>query len=205
MGSAQAIKAQPGGECGGLPVTMRHMSPASLAFLRAPAQTRHFGAGTRFIDDDELAGIKIKLSVKPGLARGLHIFTLLLAGMRRLFLKVMPRFLKNSQTVEGAAETERSDKSRSAISERLMSRVSSTRPRMKASWASSLEPGGWPCLRAAISPVSRKRRYHVPAVEMPMPNRFAALRVESPPETASILEPEDPCCSCLTYPFPRKS
>jgi hypothetical protein len=99
---------------------------APLTTLGAAPQARHLGGSTGFVNEDELAGIKLGLSLEPGFARRLHVTALLLAGMRRLFLKVMARLLKNSQTVDGTAEMPRSAKSLSAISPRLMSGRSST-------------------------------------------------------------------------------
>jgi hypothetical protein len=115
---------------------------AALAALGPAPQARHLGGSAGFVDEDEFGGIEIELPLEPGFTRRLHIWALLLARMCRLFLYVISRFLKNSQTVEGTAETERSAKSRSAISSRLMSGACSTSPRMKASCVSSFEPGG---------------------------------------------------------------
>ncbi len=58
--------------------------------------------------EDQFGRVEIELPLEPGFTRRLHIWALLLARMRRLFLYVISRFLKNSQTVEGTAETERS-------------------------------------------------------------------------------------------------
>ena len=84
---------------------MRHTCPTSFTLFRAASQTRHLRRRTGFINEDELARIKIKLPVKPCLTRRYHIVTLLFARMRCLFLYVMPRLLKKCQTVAGQAET----------------------------------------------------------------------------------------------------
>ncbi|MFC6486401.1 hypothetical protein [Nitratireductor sp. GCM10026969] len=89
---------------------------------------------------------------EPGFAAAQDIGALLLGGVRRLFLNVMLRRPRNSQTVGGAARTPRSAANRAPISASVMSGVSSMRPSMKASCASSFERDGWPCLRACVSP-----------------------------------------------------
>ncbi len=50
---------------------------------------------------NELCRIKIYLSVEPGLALCHYIRALLFAGVRSLFLNVMPRLSKKYQTVAG--------------------------------------------------------------------------------------------------------
>ena len=174
------------GESGGLPVAMGDRRPAALAFLCPPAQAGHLGRSAGLVDEHQLCRIEAGLAIAPSLTGRLYIFALLLSSMRRLFLKVMSRFLKNRHTVDETADTLRSARRRSAIPLSEISAVSSTKPRMKASWASSLEPGGLPCLRADLSPVARNHRYHLPAVEIPISNRLAALRVERPAAIASI-------------------
>ena len=128
-----AANAQASGKGRRLPMAMGYGGTASLTALGAAAQARHLGGSAGFVDEDEFAGIKRDLPLEPGLTGRFHVAALLFARMRRLFLYVMPRFLKNVQTVEGAAETEHAAKSCSAISARLMSALSSTRPRMKTS------------------------------------------------------------------------
>ena len=114
-------------------MAMGYGGTASLTALCAATKARHLGGSAGFVDEDQFAGVKLERPLEPGFTGRFHVAALLFAGMRRLFLYVMPRFLKKVQTVEGTAETERSANNRPAISSRLISDVSLTRPRMKAS------------------------------------------------------------------------
>ena len=106
-----AVEAQPSGKCGRLPMAMWDGGSAPLAALGPAPQARHLGGSAGFINEDELGRIQIGLPLEPSLARRLHVRALLFARMRRLFLYVISRLLKNSQTVEGTAETLNSAKS----------------------------------------------------------------------------------------------
>ena len=59
--------------------------PAALAAPGSAPQAGHLGRGAGLIDEDELLGIKIGLSVEPGLAAGDDIRPLLLGGVRGFF------------------------------------------------------------------------------------------------------------------------
>lgn len=107
--------------------------PASLAARCSPSQPRHLRGRGSLVDEDQRLGVEVKLAVEPSYAAAQDIGTLLLGGVRRLFLNVMPRRSRNSQTDEGAACTPRSAARRSPISARVMSAAASIKPRMKAS------------------------------------------------------------------------
>jgi hypothetical protein len=92
-------------------MTMGDGGTAPLATLSPAPQARHFGGGAGFVNENELAGVQVGLPFEPTLACCLHVRALLFTRMRRLFLYVMSRLSKNSQTVEGAAETPYSVKS----------------------------------------------------------------------------------------------
>lgn len=77
--------------------------PASLATWRSPSQPRHLCGRGGLVDEDQSLGFEVELAVEPGYAAAQDIGTLLLGGVRRLFLNVMPRRSRNSHTVEGAA------------------------------------------------------------------------------------------------------
>src|SRR3954466_5950576 len=73
--------------------------PAPRPFRAPPAKSRHLGRGGGLVDEDEPVRIEIELAFKPGFARLLHIGSLLLGGMRGLFLYVIPRRAKKRQIV----------------------------------------------------------------------------------------------------------
>ena len=86
----QAVDPQPGGECRGLPMAMRNGGPATLALWCTTIETRHFGRGRGFVDEDQLFWIEIELAFEPLQALFSQDWTVLLRRMRRLFLRVMP-------------------------------------------------------------------------------------------------------------------
>ena len=50
---------------------------------------RHVGLGPRLIDEDQALRIEVGLAVKPGAAPAQDVRTVLLAGVGRLFFRVM--------------------------------------------------------------------------------------------------------------------
>jgi hypothetical protein len=68
----------------------------------------------------------------------------------------------------------------------VVSGTASITARTNSPWASSFEPGRRPCRRAERSPVSRRRRTHLIAVETPTSKRAAALRTDVPDPVAAI-------------------
>ncbi len=81
-------------------MAVRNGGDAALAAGRASSQARHFGACTRLVDKNQLAGIKIGLTLDPNLPFRGYIGAFLLGGMRSLFLCVIRRRAKKRQIVE---------------------------------------------------------------------------------------------------------
>ena len=96
-----AVVAQPGGEGGGFPMAMRY--GARIAHPWAPTvKARHFGVRGGLVDEDDPRRIEVELSLKPCLTRCIHRAATLFGGVRRLFLRVILRRLKNRQSVPTA-------------------------------------------------------------------------------------------------------
>ena len=123
-------------------MSMRDRRAAPLAFGRPAAKPRHLGVRTGLIDKDQPFRVEIELIVEPVLSPGLDVRTLLLDRVARLFLCVRPRFDRKYQIVVGWTRMPRLSIERSASSGNVISLISSTKPKMKASCASSFEPGG---------------------------------------------------------------
>jgi hypothetical protein len=71
---------------GGRPhMPMRHARTTTLAALGPPAQPRHFGGNSAFVEEDQAFRVEIDLAFKPGLARRRDVLALLLAGVRGFF------------------------------------------------------------------------------------------------------------------------
>jgi hypothetical protein len=51
---------------------------------------RHVGRGPSFVDEDEAVGVEVELAVDPRLAARQDVGPILLAGVGRLFLRVIP-------------------------------------------------------------------------------------------------------------------
>ena len=128
---------------------------------RAATQTSHRRRQPGLVDEDQAGRIEVGLAVEPVLPAPSDVRAVLLASMRGL-LKVVPRLATKCHTVDGQAFT-LSVQRRSAISTRMMSTSSSTRPKMKSSCGSSLQRSGWPCCLGARFPVRRQSRCHGPA------------------------------------------
>src|SRR5690606_2836249 len=132
-GRGQAGQSQAGGECRGLPMAVRHARPATLSPAGTTSQAGHLRTGSGLVNEDQPLRIEVDLTVEPGAPSREDVRTLLLRGVRRLFLYVIPRLAKKCQTVDGAARTPCSSASRPAISWRAMSLLATTRSRMNAS------------------------------------------------------------------------
>ena len=89
-GRGEAAEAQARDQGGRLPVAMRDRGAAALAAWAAPAQAGHLGGRAGLVDEDELGRVELGLELEPGLAARGYIRARLLAGMRRLFLNVIP-------------------------------------------------------------------------------------------------------------------
>ena len=82
-------------------MAMRDWVAAALAFWRAAGHSRHLGRSPAFIDEDEALRIEVGLGFKPGAPPARYVRPVLFGGVRRLFLRVTPRRLKNSCTTLG--------------------------------------------------------------------------------------------------------
>jgi len=76
--------------------------PAALAPWRAAEQAGHLGAGASLVDEEQPGGVEVVLPVEPGVPRLVYVRPLLLGGMRRLFLRVMPWRAKKRCTTLGS-------------------------------------------------------------------------------------------------------
>jgi hypothetical protein len=85
-----------------------HGGAASLAPGRTAVKARHLGVGGGLVDEDDSRRIEVELSFKPRLARRVHRAATLFGRVRRLFLRVILRRLKNRQSVPMATPTPRS-------------------------------------------------------------------------------------------------
>ena len=81
-------------------MAVRNCGDTAFAAGGAASQARHFGARTRLVDENELAGIKIGLTRNPNLPFRGYVGALLFGGMRSLFLCVIRRRAKKRQIVE---------------------------------------------------------------------------------------------------------
>jgi hypothetical protein len=70
-------------------MAMRHARAQAFAAWATSMAPRHVGRGPGFVNEDQAAGVEIKLTFEPFLAALQNIRALLLAGVRGLFLRVM--------------------------------------------------------------------------------------------------------------------
>ena len=92
-------QAQTGDESRGLPVPMRHGRPQTLAFGRPTVAAGHVGLGPGFVDEDKPLRVKVELVIEPDLPLAAYVRAVLLAGMGRLFLRVILWRLKKRCSV----------------------------------------------------------------------------------------------------------
>ncbi len=71
-------------------MAMRNRGAAAHPAGTAPAQAGHLGGGAGLVDEDELRRVELGLELEPGLPPRGYVGARLLAGMRRLFLYVIP-------------------------------------------------------------------------------------------------------------------
>jgi hypothetical protein len=144
-----------------------------IALWRPAAQTRHFGAGGRLVDEDQPRWIEIELPLEPGLAGGLHVVALLF-GCMRFLLNVMRRRSKKRHSVPMPTLTSRA-LSFSCSSTSVMSGVSAAAPSRNAASA-SMRPDlrSPPCFHGATSPCLITRLRQRMALDALTPNRIAA-------------------------------
>ena len=84
--SGQAEGANKGGR---FPVAMGNAHAQSLPARSPPVSARHIGRGPGLVDKDEAFRIEIELPLEPILAPFHDVRAILLARMRRLFLRVI--------------------------------------------------------------------------------------------------------------------
>ena len=125
-------------------MAMGYGGPAPFAFARPSPQPRHLRRRAGLVDEDQPFRSEPCLAFEPEPAPCEHVRALLLRCMASLFLCVSPRLAKKCQTVDGHTRTPCDAASFSPISASVISLVCATRSRIKASCASSFEPGGWP-------------------------------------------------------------
>jgi hypothetical protein len=70
-------------------MTVRDADAQTLPFGGSTIAPRHGGRSPRLVDEDEPVRVKIDLTVEPGFTPPQDVGTILLGGMRRLFLRVI--------------------------------------------------------------------------------------------------------------------
>jgi hypothetical protein len=89
----------------------------------------------RFVNEHDPLRVEVELTFEPGFARRVHRAATLLCGMRRLFLRVILRRLKNRHSVPMPTLTPCSfNLSRSSA--KVMSDFSTKAERIRSAWAS---------------------------------------------------------------------
>ncbi len=69
---------------------VRHARAQPLAAAAATVPPCHIGGRPGLVDEDQPVGIEIELAVEPCLALLQNVGSILLRGMGRLFLRVIP-------------------------------------------------------------------------------------------------------------------
>ena len=67
------------------PASLGHRRPAPMSAQSPAAASRHFGGCARLVDENEAFGVEIGLGLEPGPPMPQHVYSLLLAGVRRFF------------------------------------------------------------------------------------------------------------------------
>jgi len=121
----------PGDEGRCLPVSMRDAGTQPLPARAAPMCASHVRRGPGLVDENETLGIKVELALEPVLSPLQDVGTILLAGVRSLFLRVSLWRLQKRQsaaTLNCAPDCA----SRVFNSGRVMSGVSTRRARIRS-------------------------------------------------------------------------
>jgi hypothetical protein len=79
-------------------MAMGHTHAQPLAARRPPVPARHVGGGPSLVDKDEALRVEIELSLEPVLAPLHDVRSILLAGVRGLFLRVILWRSRNRQS-----------------------------------------------------------------------------------------------------------
>ena len=80
-------------------MAVRHAGAQPFAAWGSAIAARHVGRCPGLVDEDQLLWIEIELAVEPFLAALQDVGAILLGRVRRLFLRVIPRRLKNRHSV----------------------------------------------------------------------------------------------------------
>ena len=166
-------------------MAVRDGGAAALAPARAAVQPGHLGRGPGLVDEDQPLRIEIGLSLEPGRGAGAHVRSVLLAGVRGLFLTRHAVALEEPPNHAGQRPVAHRASSRSAISASVMSGFSSTSPGSGPGAHRSGASACCPRLAGSRPPPARTRETQRIAVETPTPNRPAAARRDDPASTAS--------------------
>jgi hypothetical protein len=67
-------------------MAVRDRRAAALALQSPASKPSHLRRSSCFIDENQTFGIKVRLSIEPGMTRGSYIGAILFGGVRRLFL-----------------------------------------------------------------------------------------------------------------------
>jgi hypothetical protein len=145
----------------------------------------HLGAGSGFIDEHQSAWVEVELAFEPGRTPLYDVWSGLFVRVRRLFLSVTLWRSKNRQSVPIPTKMPRSAKA-ALSSARVTSGLASTKPRIRAEWASMrLERRSPPKGPGRTSPCRRAKLLQRMALEALTPKRTAAWRHDIPSSIAA--------------------
>src|SRR3954466_3015419 len=153
---------------------MRHASPQPPPARGPPVAPGHVGGSPGLVDEDQPFGIEIELALEPGLAPLANVGTILLGGMRRLFLRVI---LWRGQKRQSALTLTKAPCSASRVfnSGRVMSGTAASAAWISSAWAwGGRERRSPPCGLGRASPPARRIPCQRIALEALTPNRAAA-------------------------------
>src|SRR5271154_7306479 len=97
-GRCHSRQSQRADESRRFPMTMRHAHAQPLAARRPPVPARPVGGGPSLVHKDEALRVEIELSLEPVLAPLHDVRSILLAGVRGLFLRVILWRSRNRQS-----------------------------------------------------------------------------------------------------------
>jgi hypothetical protein len=89
MGATIPVKRSARDEGRRFPMAVRHAHAQPVAARHPPISARHVGRGPGLVDENEAFGIEVGLSLEPVLPSLHDVRTLLFAGVRGLFLRVI--------------------------------------------------------------------------------------------------------------------
>src|SRR3954466_663268 len=153
---------------------MRHASPQPPPARGPPVAPGHVGGSPGLVDEDQPFGIEIELALEPGLAPPADVGTILLGGMRRLFLRAI--WWRRQKRQSALTLTKAPCSAKHAFnSGRVMSGTSARAAWIRSAWASvRRESRSPPCGFGPGSPPDRPPSRPRTALEALTPNRAAA-------------------------------